>query len=277
MAIRQMRPYTATTRFQSYIKYREVLTTSEPYKGLLEALPKKAGRNNNGRIVVRHKGGGNKRMYRVIDWKRTRRNIEGVVTSVEYDPNRTAFISLVQYIDGDRRYHLATNGVTVGAKIMNSEEADIKPGNSLPMRKIPAGTAIHSVELKPGAGAKLVRSAGGSATLVGRIENYAQVRMPSGELRMIPENCYATIGAVSNSDHMNVSLGKAGRARWKGIRPSVRGVAMNPVDHPMGGGEGRTSGGRHPCSPWGQLAKGYKTRRTARPSDKFIISRRKKK
>jgi large subunit ribosomal protein L2 len=275
MSIRQMKPYTATTRFQSYIKYREILTTDEPYKPLLETLPHKGGRNNTGRITVRHQGGGNKTKYRVIDWKRARKNVEGTVTSIEYDPNRTAFISLVQYIDGDRRYVLATDGVTVGTKLVNSEEADIKPGNSLPLRKIPSGTIIHSVEMKPGAGSKLVRSAGASATLVGRIENYAQVRMPSGELRLIPENCYATIGTVSNADHMNVSLGKAGRSRWKGVRPSVRGVAMNPVDHPMGGGEGRTSGGRHPCSPWGKLTKGAKTRKV-KPSDRFIVSRRKK-
>lgn len=275
MALRQRRPYTATTRFQSFVDYRQVITTSEPYKPLLEVCPKKGGRNNTGRIMVRHQGGGNKVKYRVIDWKRARRNVEGTVTSVEYDPNRTAFISLVQYIDGDRRYVLATEGVTVGTKVINSPEADIKVGNSLPLRKIPAGTIVHSIELKPGAGAKMARSAGNSATLVGRIERYAQVRLPSGELRLVPEDCYATVGTVSNADHMNVSLGKAGRARWMGKRPSVRGVAMNPVDHPMGGGEGRTSGGRHPCSPWGQLSKGYKTRKT-KPSDRFIVSRRKK-
>ncbi|APJ04499.1 50S ribosomal protein L2 [Silvanigrella aquatica] len=275
MGIRQLRPYTATTRTQSYINYREVLTTDTPYKPLLAAKPRKAGRNNTGRITVRHHGGGNKVKYRIIDWKRSRKDVEGVVTSVEYDPNRTAFISLVKFIDGDRRYVLATNGVKVGTKIIASQEADIKAGNSLPLKKIPAGTIIHSVEMRPGAGAKLVRSAGASATLVGRIEKYAQIRMPSGELRLIPEDCYATIGTVSNADHMNVSIGKAGRNRWKGVRPTVRGVAMNPVDHPMGGGEGRTSGGRHPCSPWGQLSKGYKTRKV-KPSDKFIVSRRKK-
>lgn len=272
---RQLRPYTATTRFQSFINYREVLTTDEPYRPLLEANPHKAGRNNNGRIVVRHQGGGNKAKYRIIDWKRSRQNVVGTITSVEYDPNRSAFISLVQYIDGDRRYVLATDGVTVGSKVMTSAEADIKPGNSLPLRRIPSGTVVHSIELKPGAGAKMVRSAGAGATLVGRIDGYAQIRLPSGELRKVAEDCIATIGTVSNSNHMNVSIGKAGRARWKGVRPSVRGVAMNPVDHPMGGGEGRTSGGRHPCSPWGQLAKGYKTRKP-QPSDSMIISRRKK-
>lgn len=274
MSIRQLRPYTSTTRFQSFINYREVLSKTEPCKALLEPKPNKAGRNNHGRITVRHQGGGNKVKYRVIDWKRARQNVEATVVSVEYDPNRTAFISLLKYIDGDRRYVLSTNGLTVGMKVINSPEADIKPGNGLPLKRIPAGTIIHSVELKPGAGAKLVRSAGASATLVGRVEGYAQVRMPSGELRLIPENCYATVGVVSNSDHMNVSLGKAGRRRWKGVRPSVRGVAMNPVDHPMGGGEGKTSGGRHPCSPWGQKAKGFKTR-VSKPSDRFIISRRK--
>lgn len=275
MAIRQLRPYTATTRAQTYIKYRDVVTKSEPYGPLTETLKNNAGRNNLGRITVRHQGGGNKVKYRIIDWRRERRDVEGTVTSIEYDPNRTAFISLVQYIDGDRRYVLATEGVTVGTRILNSREADIKPGNALPLAKIPAGTSVHSIELKPGAGAKLVRSAGASATLVGRVDRYAQVRMPSGELRMVPEECYATIGVVSNADHMNVSIGKAGRRRWKGVRPSVRGVAQNPVDHPMGGGEGRSSGGRHPCSPWGQLAKGFKTRRK-KPSDRFIISRRKK-
>lgn len=274
-SIRQLRPYTATTRAQSFINYREVLTTDEPYRPLLEANPHKAGRNNNGRIVVRHHGGGNKAKYRIIDWKRSRQNVVGTVTSVEYDPNRSAFISLVQYVDGDRRYVLATEGVTVGSKIITSADADIKPGNSLPLKKIPSGTVVHSIELKPGAGAKMVRSAGAGATLVGRIDGYAQIRLPSGELRKVAEDCIATIGTVSNSNHMNVSIGKAGRARWKGVRPSVRGVAMNPVDHPMGGGEGRTSGGRHPCSPWGQLAKGYKTRKP-QPSDSMIISRRKK-
>lgn len=275
MAIRQLRPYTATSRSQTYIKYRDVITTSEPYKPLLEALPKKGGRNNKGRITVRHKGGGNKAKYRIVDWRRTRRDIPGVVESIEYDPNRTAFISLVKYADGDRRYVLATEGVKVGTPVINSSEADIMPGNSLPLSKIPAGTLIHSIELKPGAGAKLIRSAGGSGTLVGRVDRYAQVRMPSGELRLVSEQCYATVGVVSNSDHMNVTIGKAGRRRWKGVRPTVRGVAMNPVDHPMGGGEGRSSGGRHPCSPWGMLTKGFKTRRR-KPSDRFIISRRKK-
>ena len=276
MSIRQLKPYTATTRKQSYIKYNEVLSGTEPYKKLLEKKVQKAGRNNHGRITVRHQGSGNKKLYRIIDWKRTRKDVVGTVVSIEYDPNRSAFISLVQYIDGDRRYLIATDGVKVGTKIIASEDADIKPGNSLPLKKVPVGSQIHSIEMKPKGGAKVVRSAGASATLMGRVNNYVQIRMPSGELRLIPEDCYATIGAVSNADHMNVSIGKAGRNRWKGIRPSVRGVAMNPVDHPMGGGEGKTSGGRHPCSPWGVLSKGFKTR-TKKPSDKFIISRRKKK
>jgi large subunit ribosomal protein L2 len=276
MATRQRKPYTASSRTQSYIDYRSVLTTDTPYKPLLVPNPKKAGRNNTGRITVRHQGGGNKIKYRIMDWKRARKDVEGVVTSVEYDPNRSAFISLIKYVDGDRRYVLATDGLAVGTKIIASEQADIKAGNSLPLKKIPSGTLIHSIEMKPGAGATLVRSAGAAATLVGRIEKYMQIRMPSGELRLLPEDCYATVGTVSNADHMNVSIGKAGRTRWKGIRPTVRGVAMNPVDHPMGGGEGRTSGGRHPCSPWGQLAKGYKTRKPKKPSDKFIVSRRKK-
>ena len=276
MAIKQRKPYTASSRSQSYIDYRTVLTTDTPYKPLLEAKPKNAGRNNTGRIMVRHQGGGNKTKYRIIDWKRARKDVEGVITSVEYDPNRSAFISLIKYVDGDRRYVLATSGLTVGSKVIASADADIKVGNSLPLKKIPSGSVIHSIEMKPGAGATMVRSAGASATLVGRIDKYMQIRMPSGELRLLPEDCYATIGTVSNADHMNVSIGKAGRSRWKGIRPTVRGVAMNPVDHPMGGGEGRTSGGCHPCSPWGQLAKGYKTRKPKKPSDKFIVSRRKK-
>lgn len=274
MGTRKLRPYTSTTRTQSYVDYKDALSSSKPYKPLLVAKPRKAGRNNMGRITVRHHGGGNKQKYRLMDWKRARKNIEGTIVSVEYDPNRSAFISLVQYADGDRRYTLATAGVTVGTKILSSPEADIKSGNSLPLKKIPAGSMIHSIEMKPGAGAKLVRGAGGTATLVGRADNYAQIRLPSGELRLIPEDCYATIGSVSNADHMNVSIGKAGRNRWKGIRPTVRGVAMNPIDHPMGGGEGKTSGGRHPCSPWGQLSKGYKTRKP-KPSNKFIISRKK--
>jgi large subunit ribosomal protein L2 len=275
MSLRQLKPYTATTRFQSYVKYSGVITKVAPKKSLLESLKKSGGRNNTGRITVRHKGGGNKRKFRIIDWKRSRLGIAGTVMSVEYDPNRTSFISLVMFADGDRRYYLTTEGTKVGTKVIAGEDADILAGNSLPLRKIPPGTSIHSIELKPKAGAKLVRSAGNSATLIGRIDGYAQVRLPSGELRLVPENCMATVGTVSNADHMNVSIGKAGRARHLGKRPSVRGVAMNPIDHPMGGGEGRTSGGRHPCSPWGQLSKGFKTRKP-KPSDRFIVNRRKK-
>jgi len=274
MGVNKRKPYTATTRFQSYIDY-SVLSTNEPYKPLLEALPKKAGRNNQGRICVRHQGGGNKKKYRIIDWKRTMREVPAVVETVEYDPNRSAFISLLKFQNGARAYVLATDGVTVGTPIYVSVNADIKPGNSLPLNKIPAGTQVHSIEMKPGAGAKMVRSAGASAVLAGKVNGHAQIRLPSGELRLVPETCWATIGFVSNIDHNKISLGKAGRRRWLGVRPTVRGVVMNPVDHPMGGGEGRTSGGRHPCSPWGQLAKGAKTRRK-KPSDKFIISRRKK-
>lgn len=275
MSLRQLKPYTATTRFQSYVKYSGVITKVAPKKSLLESLKKSGGRNNTGRITVRHKGGGNKRKFRIIDWKRSRLGIAGTVMSVEYDPNRTSFISLVMFADGDRRYYLTTEGTKVGTKVIAGEDADILAGNSLPLRRIPPGTSIHSIELKPKAGAKLVRSAGNSATLIGRIDGYAQVRLPSGELRLVPENCMATVGTVSNADHMNVSIGKAGRARHLGKRPSVRGVAMNPIDHPMGGGEGRTSGGRHPCSPWGQLSKGFKTRKP-KPSDRFIVNRRKK-
>jgi large subunit ribosomal protein L2 len=276
MSIRQLKPFTATSRYQQYIGYKDILTPGvSPYSPLIVGLKKAGGRNNTGRITVRHQGGGNKVSYRIIDWKRSIKDVEAVVKTIEYDPNRTAFISLIQYVDGRRSYVLATNGIKEGTKILFSAEADIKPGNALPLRKIPDGIQIHSVEMKPGAGAKMIRSAGGYATLVGKLETMAQLRLSSGEIRLIPLDCWATIGTLTNADHMNISLGKAGRNRWAGVRPTVRGVVMNPVDHPMGGGEGKTSGGRHPCSPWGQLAKGYKTRNKKKTSSKYIVSRRK--
>ena len=275
MSLKQLKPYTPSTRFQTYPDYKSHLLGSQSVpRQLVFGIKKFAGRNSDGRICVRHQGGGSKRRYRKIAFIRRLVDSVGTVEGIQYDPNRTAFIALVRYQNGSRNYQIATEGVQVGQQLHLGDEVDIKAGNSLPLKKIPAGTQIHSVELLPGAGARLARSAGASATLVGKVERFAQVRLPSGEVRLVPDACFATIGVVSNSDHMNVSLGKAGRSRWKGIRPSVRGVAMNPVDHPMGGGEGKSSGGRHPCTPWGKPTKGYKTR-GRKASDRLIISKRK--
>lgn len=248
----------------------------EPYKPLLERRKNFSGRNNTGRITVRHRGGCVKRHYRIIDFKRNKLDIAGRVEYLEYDPNRTAFIARIVYSDGERRYILMPEGLKKGDKVIASAEADIKPGNALPLNRIPLGTVVHNVEMRPGKGGQLARSAGGSCQLAGRTGGYAQVKLPSGELRMVPEGCMATIGSVSNADHGNRNLGKAGTKRHLGFRPTVRGVAMNPVDHPHGGGEGRTSGGRHPVSPWAVPTKGHKTRNNKR-TDKFIIRRRKKK
>ncbi len=253
-----------------------VLDKVEPYKPLLEGLRKNGGRNNYGRITVRHQGGGAKRSYRIIDFKNLKLNIPGKVEYIEYDPNRSAFIARVVYQDGQRRYMLAPDKVKRGDQIIAGPEADIKDGNSLPLANIPAGTLIHNVEMKPGKGGQMARSAGTYCQLAGKTGEYAQIKLPSGELRKVPINCYATIGTVSNHDHSNRKIGKAGKSRHLGIRPTVRGVAMNPVDHPHGGGEGRTSGGRHPVSPWAKPTKGYKTRSNKRTS-KFIIKRRDKK
>ncbi len=262
----------------SYLKKNgEVLVTSRnmPEKTLLVSKKNNAGRNSDGRITVRHKGGGHKRHYRLIDFKRNKYGVEGTVRSIEYDPNRSAFIALIFYKDGEKRYILAPEGMNLGDKILASESADIKPGNSLPLEYIPVGTIVHNVELQPKKGGQIARSAGVSVQLLGKEGRYAILKMPSGEMRKVLLKCAATIGVVSNSEHGNVKIGKAGRNRWKGIRPSVRGVVMNPVDHPHGGGEGRTSGGRHPVSPWGMPTKGYRTRKNKR-TDKYIISRRKK-
>ncbi len=255
---------------------REKLHKGAPHSQLLATKRKRGGRNNLGRITVRHRGGGHKQHYRMIDFKREKDGIPAVVERLEYDPNRTAYIALLLFADGERRYILAPQDVAVGAKIISGMEAPIKPGNCLPIRNIPVGTVIHAIEMRPGKGAQLARSAGTSVQLVAREGDYATLRLRSGEMRKIPIECRATIGVVSNSEHNLISLGKAGAKRWRGIRPTVRGVAMNPVDHPHGGGEGKTSGGRHPVSPWGVPTKGYKTRNNKRTGNMIVQRRRKK-
>jgi len=272
MAIKSFRPHTPSRRYMTVTSFAE-LTNKKPEKALTEHQHSTGGRNTDGRITSRFRGGGHKQRYRIIDWKRNRIGIPAKVASVEYDPNRTARIALLNYVDGVKSYILAPDGLKVGDAVVSSRHADIKAGNSLPLRFIPLGTVIHNVELKIGKGAQLVRSAGSAAQLLAKDGDWGQVRLPSGEIRKIHLDCRATIGQVSNPDHANVTLGKAGRSRWLGRRPHNRGVSMNPVDHPMGGGEGRTSGGRHPCSPWGQLAKGLKTRHNKR-TDSMIIKRR---
>jgi large subunit ribosomal protein L2 len=247
-----------------------------PHAALLEKKSKSGGRNNQGRITTRHKGGGHKQHYRVIDFKRNKDGVPGIVERIEYDPNRTAHIALVKYLDGERRYIIAPKGVQAGAEIMSGAEAPIKPGNCLMLRNIPVGSTVHCIELKPGKGAQIARSAGASVQLVAREGKYATLRLRSGEMRKVHAECRATLGEVSNSEHTLRKLGKAGAARWRGVRPTVRGVAMNPVDHPHGGGEGRTSGGRHPVSPWGMPTKGHKTRKNKR-TDGMIVRRRKQK
>ena len=250
------------------------ITTAKPEKSLLRPLKKTGGRNNLGRITVRHRGGGHKRRYRLIDFKRDKFDVPAKVATIEYDPNRSARISLLHYADGEKRYIIAPQGLNVGDVVVAGEQVDIKPGNALPLRAIPLGTNLHNIEMKPGKGGQLIRSAGTVAQLVAKDEQYAQLRLRSGEIRRIRIECMATVGAVSNPENMNINLGKAGRNRWLGRRPTVRGVAMNPVDHPHGGGEGKTSGGRHPVTPWGKPTKGYKTRKR-RDTDKYIVRRRK--
>lgn len=274
MAIKKYKPTSPGVRHKTSLTFDEISKTS-PEKSLLTSLKKTGGRNARGRVTSRHSGGGHKRRYRIIDFKRDKAGVPSVVEAIEYDPNRTARIALLKYADGERRYILAPRAVNVGDSLASGEEADIKAGNALPIRKIPVGTIIHNVELKPGKGGQIVRSAGAGAQLMAKEGKYAQVRLPSSEVRMVLQECYATIGEVGNSDHSNVVLGKAGRKRWLGVRPSVRGVAMNPVDHPHGGGEGKSSGGRHPVTPWGVPTKGYKTRNNMQ-TDRFIIKRRKK-
>jgi len=275
MAIRAYRPTSPGRRFYTVSDFSEV-TKRSPEKKLSEAKTSSGGRNNQGRVTVRFRGGGHKRQYRVIDFRRNKIGVPARVTAIEYDPNRSARIALITYVDGEKSYILAPDGMKVGDEIVSSRHADIRPGNNLPISHIPAGTMIHNIELRRGKGGQLVRAAGVAAQLMGKDTEYAQVRLPSGEVRKVHLLCRATIGQVSNLESQNISLGKAGRARWLGRRPHNRGVTMNPVDHPMGGGEGRTSGGRHPCSPWGTLSKGMKTRNNKR-TDSMIIKNRKSK
>ncbi|HHU33413.1 MAG: 50S ribosomal protein L2 [Zhaonellaceae bacterium] len=277
MAVRKFKPTTPGRRQMTVSTFEEI-TAKEPEKSLVEPLKKKAGRNNQGRITVRHRGGGHKRLYRVIDFKRNKDGIPAKVASIEYDPNRTANIALVNYADGEKRYIIAPYGLKVGDTIISGPDADIKVGNALPIKSIPVGSIIHNIELKPGKGAQLVRTAGASAQLMAKEGKYAQVRLPSGEVRMVNIECRATIGQIGNVEHENIKIGKAGRKRWLGFRPSVRGVVMNPVDHPHGGGEGRSPIGRkHPVTPWGKPALGAKTRKKNKLSDKMIVKPRKAK
>ncbi|MGD0152436.1 MAG: 50S ribosomal protein L2 [Thermacetogeniaceae bacterium] len=275
MPIKKYKPTSPGRRQMAVLTYEE-LTTDKPERSLLEPLRKKAGRNNMGRISVRHRGGGQKRFYRVIDFKRDKDGIPAKVATLEYDPNRSANIALLHYADGEKRYILAPLGLKVGDTLISGVDVDIKPGNALPLKNIPTGTLLHNIELNPGRGGQMVRSAGGVAQLMAKEGDYAHIRMPSGEVRLVHIRCRATIGQVGNLDFENVSVGKAGRTRWKGIRPTVRGSAMNPVDHPHGGGEGRSPIGRNPCTPWGKPALGAKTRRKKKASDKMIVKRRTK-
>ena len=274
MAIRKYKPTSPGRRFQTVAVFDEI-TATKPHKPLTEPLTKSGGRNNRGRITMWQRGGGHKRTYRIIDFKRDKQDVPGKVATIEYDPNRSARIALVAYADGEKRYILQPVGMKVGDSVVAGDRVDILPGNALPLKHIPLGTQLHNVEMKPGKGGQIARSAGSSVQLIAKEGNYASLRMPSGEIRRILKECLATVGQVGNVDHENISLGKAGRTRWLGRRPNVRGVAMNPVDHPLGGGEGSTAGGRHPVSPWGQPSKGYKTR-GRKPSDKFITQRRKR-
>ena len=273
MALRTFKPTTPSRR-QLVLVDRSELHKGRPEKTLTEGLHSKAGRNNTGRITVRRRGGGVKKLYRKVDFRRSKFDIEAKVERLEYDPNRTAFIALIKYLDGELAYIIAPQRLKAGDKVIAGEKVDVKPGNAMPLKSIPVGTIIHNVEMKPKKGGQIARSAGAYAQLVGRDGSYAQVRLNSGEVRLIPGDCMATVGAVSNADHMNQNIGKAGRNRHKGRRPSVRGVVMNPVDHPHGGGEGRTSGGRHPVTPWGKPTKGAKTRDRKKPSNKLILRSR---
>jgi large subunit ribosomal protein L2 len=273
MALRKFNPTSPGRRFMTTLTFDEI-TKSSPEKSLTEPLRRTGGRTNRGRISIWFRGGGHKRRYRVVDFRRDKRDVPAKVAAIEYDPNRSARLALLHYVDGEKRYILWPEGLAVGATVVAGEGADILPGNCLPLKMIPAGTMIHNVELRPGKGGQMVRSAGGAAQLVGKEGDYAQVKLPSGEVRMVGVDCHATIGQVGNLEHKNVSVGKAGRTRWKGRRPHNRGVSMNPVDHPHGGGEGKTSGGRHPVTPWGMPTKGFKTRNNKR-TQKFIVKRRK--
>ena len=273
MAVRRVKPTSPGRRFQEYSQFDEITTTT-PERSLLRSLKKSGGRNAHGRVTARHRGGGHKRKYRVIDFKRDKIGIPAKVATIEYDPNRSARIALLHYADGEKRYILAPLKLKVGDRVMSGPEADIQPGNCLPLRNIPLGTHIHNIELRLGKGGQIVRSAGTFAQLMAKEDRYALIKLPSGEVRMVLMDCKATIGQLGNVLHSNLALGKAGRSRWLGKRPKVRGVAMNPVDHPMGGGEGRSSGGRHPCSPWGVPTKGYRTRKPKKASTRLIVKRR---
>jgi large subunit ribosomal protein L2 len=277
MAIRKLRPRTPATRFYSVATFEEITKTT-PEKSLLSPLTKSGGRNNTGRVTSRHRGGGHKRQYRIIDFKRSKRGIVGTVAAIEYDPNRSCRIALIHYPDGEKRYMLAPDGLGVGTTVEAGENVEIKTGNAMPLKSVPVGSFVHNVELRPGKGGQLGRSAGNALQLMAKEGDFATLKLPSGEVRKIRIDCYATLGTVGNTDHENISYGKAGRSRWLGIRPQTRGMAMNPVDHPMGGGEGKSKsggGGQHPESPWGKYAKGLKTRKKKNVSNKFIVKRRK--
>lgn len=276
MGVKRVKPTSPGRRFQTVSDFAEI-TRSTPEKSLLEALPNKAGRNNNGRITTRHQGGGHKRQYRRIDFKRNKDGVPAKVASIEYDPNRSARIALLHYVDGEKRYILHPKGLKVGDIVSSGSGSDIKPGNALELKDIPVGTTIHAVEFHPGKGAAIARSAGTSIQLMGKEGGYAILRMPSSEMRRVLDTCRATVGEVGNAEHANITLGKAGRRRWKGVRPTVRGTVMNPVDHPHGGGEGKNkTAGRHPVTPWGVPTKGYRTRNKKKASNRLIIRRRKK-
>lgn len=275
MGIKSFKPVTPGLRFKTVDTFEDI-TKVQPEKSLLVAKKRSAGRNNLGRVTARHRGGGHKRAYRLIDFKRDKYGIEATVAAIEYDPNRSARIALLNYKDGEKRYIIAPDGLQVGSTILSGEDVPIKVGNAMPLKNIPAGTFVHNIELRPKTGGKISRGAGTSAQIMAKEGKYVTLRMPSGEMRLVNAECYATIGIVSNKDHENISIGKAGRSRWLGIRPHVRGVAMNPIDHPMGGGEGKSSGGRHPCTPWGKPTKGYRTRKKNNPSNRFIVKRRSK-
>ncbi len=275
MGIKKFNPTSPGRRHQTASDFEE-LTRGTPQKALLQPAPKSGGRNAHGRMTMRRRGGGHKRRYRLVDFRRTKDGVPGIVDSIEYDPGRSARIAMVRYADGDKRYILSPVKLRVGFTVMSGKGAEVRPGNTLVLSDIPLGTMIHNIELKPGKGGQLVRSAGTQAQLMAKEGKYAQVRLPSGEQRMVPVSCRATVGQLGNLNHENISLGKAGRSRWLGRRPKVRGVAMNPIDHPMGGGEGKSSGGRNPTTPWGKPTKGYKTRKKGKLSGRYIIRRRNK-
>lgn len=273
MGLKKLKPVTPGTRFR-IINAREIITTTEPERSLLLPLAEKGGRNHHGHVTMRYRGGGHKRRYRIIDYKREKFGIKGKIATIEYDPNRSAFICLVNYLDGEKRYILHCQGLQVGDSIESGPGSEIKTGNALPLSEIPLGIMVHNVEMIAGKGGQIARSAGTAIQVAAKEGKYVHCKMPSGEVRLIPRECMATIGVIGNQEHMGISYGKAGAKRWLGIRPHVRGVAKNPVDHPLGGGEGKSSGGRHPCTPWGVPTKGYKTRKKRKNSDKLIVKRR---